>query len=289
MNHPAAEIRLDEGTVRRLLEIECPSLADDSISLVDEGWDNFTYHVGERHAVRLPRRELAVALLANEQRWLPLLAPRLPLETPVPIHVGKPSKLFPWPWSVVNWIPGNTAENHCFQPADVALLAKALLALHQPAPVEAPVNSFRGVSVRAKNDIFPERLFRVGRKHEIDLRPISTIWQEACNAPESEQRVWLHGDLHPRNVAIRDGSLVGLIDWGDLNGGDAAADLACVWTLIDGAALRREFIAIYGADEALVNRAKGWAVLIGLALIDSGEPRHVPIGRATLHRVLADA
>ncbi|HAW29186.1 MAG TPA: aminoglycoside phosphotransferase, partial [Planctomycetaceae bacterium] len=62
-----------------------------------------------------------------------------------------------------------------------------------------------------------------------------------CSTPASTNRVWLHGDLHPRNVIIRDGTLVGVIDWGDLNGGDAATDLACAWLLLDTAVKRQEF------------------------------------------------
>jgi aminoglycoside phosphotransferase (APT) family kinase protein len=229
MNYPMAEIHIEAATVRRLVELECPSLVEESLCLVDEGWDNFTYRVGKRHAVRLPRREAAVALLANEQYWLPLLAPRLPLETPVAVHVGKASNLFPWTWSVVKWIPGNTAENHGFRPADVSVLAETLVALHQPAPDAAPINPFRGVPVRAKNDIVGERLNRLGQRHEVDVGRVAGIWRETCDAPDAEQRVWLHGDLHPRNVVVRDGSLVGLIDWGDLNGGDASTDVACAW------------------------------------------------------------
>jgi aminoglycoside phosphotransferase (APT) family kinase protein len=289
LNHPPAEIDLEAATVRRLLEVDCPSLAKLPIWLVDEGWDNFTYRVGNQHAVRLPRRELAVGLIANEQHWLPLLAPRLPLATPVPVYVGKPSKLFPWPWSVVNWIPGCTAENHCFTPDDISVLAETLVALHQPAPEAAPVNPFRGTRVRTKNDVVEERLNRLGQRHQFDGPRLAVVWREVCDAPDAEQRVWLHGDLHPRNVVVRDGSLVGLIDWGDVNGGDPANDMACAWMLIEAKPLRREFLDAYGAEEALVSRAKGWALHIGLALVDSGEPRHVPMGRAALDRVLADA
>jgi len=289
LTYPQADIRVDAATVRRLLQFECPSLAEESICLVDEGWDNFMFRVGRQYAVRLPRREAAVALLVNEQHWLPVLAPRLPLETPVPVFVGKPSHLFPWPWSVVNWISGNTAENHCFATRDVSLLAETLVALHHPAPAEAPVNPFRGVPVRAKNGIVEERLNRLEQSHEVESRRVATIWRKACDAPDADQRVWLHGDLHPLNLVVRDGSIVGLLDWGDLNGGDAANDVACAWTLIDTAPLRQEFLEAYGAEKALVSRAKGWAVHIGLALVDSGEPRHVPMGRAALDRVFADA
>jgi aminoglycoside phosphotransferase (APT) family kinase protein len=197
--------------------------------------------------------------------------------------------LFPWPWSVVKWIEGNTAETHIFTDSDTALLAKTLVELHQEPPEDAPVNPQRGVPLDRKNEIAQERLNRFGRQPGVDTSRLAAIWREACAAPYAEQRVWLHGDLHPRNVVVRNGALAGLIDWGDLNGGDAATDLASAWMLIKSARLRREFLAVYGASEDLVCRAKGWAVLLGLAHFDSGEPRHVPIGLAALARVIADS
>ncbi len=66
-------------------------------------------------AVRLPQRQLAADLVANEQRWLPELAPRLPLPVPVPLRVGLPSGDYPWNWTVVAWYDGEVA-------ADVALI-----------------------------------------------------------------------------------------------------------------------------------------------------------------------
>lgn len=289
MSFPPAEIQVEVATVRRILEVDCAPLADEEISFVGEGWDNFIFRVGDRHAVRLPRRVAAVGLIVNEQRWLPVLAPRLPLETPVPIHFGKPNRLFPWPWSIVNWISGQTAENHRLTPGDVTVLTKTLIALHQPASVTAPQSQFRGVSVRTKTDLVQRRLKDLERRDNVDASRLAAVWREACQATETNQRVWLHGDLHARNILVSESRLTGLIDWGDLNGGDAANDLACAWTLVMDAPLRQEFLRVYGADEELVRRAKGWAIHIGLAMANSDEPRHVPMGLAILDRVLADA
>jgi aminoglycoside phosphotransferase (APT) family kinase protein len=286
---PPAEIEVEAATVRLLLDAEYPGIADRSIRLVDEGWDNFTFLIGQHHAARFPRRAVAVPLLVNEQRWLPLLAPRLPIDVPAPVHVGQPSQRFPWPWSVVNWIAGSTSEDHHFSAADTVLLAETLLALHQPALADAPANPFRGVPLCTKHEVVRERLHRLQQHPGVDTQRLSAIWREACSVPDAEERLWLHGDLHPRNVVVRDGALAGLIDWGDLCGGDPATDVACAWMLIDAAPRRHEFLAAYGAADALVSRAKGWAVQIGLALVDSGEPRHVPLGLATLHRVVADS
>ena len=67
------------------------------------------WRLGSELLVRLPRRDLAVPLVANEQRALPAIGPALAaigIRTPVPLISGEPSELFPRPWSVVPWISG---------------------------------------------------------------------------------------------------------------------------------------------------------------------------------------
>lgn len=289
MTRPPAEIRIDVSLVRRLLQAECPALAGAPLHLVDEGWDNVTVRIGARHAARLPRRQVAVALLVNEQRWLPLLAERIPLAVPTPVHAGAAGPIFPWPWSVVRWVPGETADAHAFSFADAELLAQSLRALHQPAPDDAPVNPMRGLPLETRQELVDQRLRRLASTPGIDASRLRAIWDEARSVPHAAARLWIHGDLHPRNVLTRDGSLGGLIDWGDLNGGDAATDVACAWMLMDGADVRRRFLDAYRPPEYVVPRARGWAVHMGLALVDSGEARHVPMGLAALNRVVSDA
>ena len=63
--------------------------------------------------IRVPRREAAAQLILNEQRWLPALAPRLPLAIPVPTHAGRATSYFPWAWSVAPWFIGAPAGLAC--------------------------------------------------------------------------------------------------------------------------------------------------------------------------------
>src|SRR5690606_13146483 len=118
----------------------------------------------------------------NEQQWLPVLASRLPVEVPVSMHVGQPSDRFPWPWSVVNWVTGTTAEAHEFQSTDVALLAETLHALHQAAPRDAPVNPFRGVALKEKTPVFQARLDHLACHPGVDRAALTAIWQTAIQA-----------------------------------------------------------------------------------------------------------
>jgi len=288
LGRPPAEIHVSAADVRALLEASCPDLCGETLRPVDEGWDDVTFRLGEHHAVRLPRRRAAVALLLNEQRWLPSLAAGLPLAVPVPVHAGEPSETFPWPWSLVPWISGGTAEDHAFGRGDAEILADTLRALHRPCPDDAPVNEVRGGPLAARDDAVQARLRHLRDHPGVYADPLRAIWLDALDAPPSARRVWLHGDLHPRNVIVRDGSLAGLIDWGDLNGGDPATDLACAWTLVEEPGTRRELLDACDAPEATVRRAAGWAVYMGLALLASEEARHVPLGLRTLERVLTD-
>ncbi len=74
MASPAAELGIDAGLVRRLLVEQQPGLADLSIRIIANGWDNVVVRLGSDLTVRLPRRQASAQLLLNEQRWLPELA-----------------------------------------------------------------------------------------------------------------------------------------------------------------------------------------------------------------------
>ena len=87
---PAAEVDVDDALVRSLLEEQHPDLADRALTLVANGWDNVLFRLGEDLIVRLPRRAQSAPLVAHELRWLPELAPRLPLPVPAPIRAGAP-------------------------------------------------------------------------------------------------------------------------------------------------------------------------------------------------------
>jgi len=276
---PAAEIHVDEHLVRRLLEEQHPAHAADSLARVDEGWDNFTYRLGPKHAVRLPRREAAVQPLLNEQRWLPQVASWLPVSVPVPIRLGVPSDLFPWPWSIVEWVDGTTVDQAPLRPDQAGSLARALRALHRTPPEEAPVSPFRGVPLVSRRGVVEERLERLG------LRELSLVWHRALEAAPASTRSWIHGDLHPRNVLVDRETLSGIIDWGDLTAGDVATDLSCAWTLFDAPG-RAEFWEAYGPSDAERTRALAWAVNLASALVGSGDRRHESIGWSIVERVV---
>lgn len=285
--YPPAGVHVDAELVRHLLQCQHPHLADLEVTLVDVGWDNVTHRVGDDLAVRMPRREAAVQLLLNEQRWLPILAGWIDIPVPELVHAGRPSSSFRWPWSVVRWLPGQTSDLSALSPDQAHVLASNLRRLHRRAPAGAPTNPFRGVPLKQRDKFVHtcfDALSRFMDACRIDS--LRSLWLEGLDAAPSESSVWLHGDLHPRNVLACDGLLCGLLDWGDLTSGDPATDLAAAWMLFDSEEARSAVLQRYGAGPDLVARARSWSVFFSVALSNTQDARHSALGLALIDRLV---
>ncbi len=290
------ELVYEQDLVRALLRDQHPDLADLELRAVSGGWDNQLWRLGAELAVRLPRTERAPALLHQEQTWLPMLARRLPLPTPVPVRTGTPSSLFEHTWTIARWVEGEPADRAPITRIEAAeVLAGFLRALHHQAPADAPANPSRGVPLAGLAGV--AGWFEVLAGHP-DADAAREVWDSAVAAPAWPGAPrWLHGDLHPANVVVRDGMLAGVIDFGDLCAGDPATDLGAAWLLLPAGAASRFFDAYARADDATITRARGWAVLRALNLISigrngrlglpGGKPSWEPAGYAALDRVVA--
>lgn len=289
---PESEIDVDESLIQSLLVEQHPDLADQPITMMDAGWDNAMARIGNELAIRLPRRAIAVPFLEAEQAWLPTIAERLPIAVPTPVRKGVAGSLFPWPWSVLPWLDGTTANREFLRNDQARPLAEFLRALHITAPENAPRNSMRGLPLTTRIDDINPRIDRLRRKTDYVTDAIERAWQLALVAPVAEMQVWIHGDLHARNILVSEGRLCGVIDWGDITAGDPATDLACLWMLLDESAARHSALSTYGiADQTLVQRAIGWAVVFGVLLLDTGlvdHAEHAAMGADTLRRVEED-
>jgi aminoglycoside phosphotransferase (APT) family kinase protein len=286
---PAAELAIDGVLVAGLLADQHPDLAHLPLRTVDAGWDNALFRLGDRLAVRLPRRAVAAPLIVHEQRWLPRLAQQLTLPVPAPSRIGTPARGYPWHWSVVPWLAGTAADQHEPDAAQARPFAAFLRSLHVPAPDDAPANPVRGVPLQQRAAVVEERIRRLASATSLITPQIRQIWREALQAPLDVPPTWLHGDLHPRNVLVEHGAIAGIVDWGDLTAGDSATDLAAIWMLFAEPLARLAALAAYAdLSDATLRRAKGWAVLFGVMLLESGlidNPRNAAIGARTLQRV----
>jgi aminoglycoside phosphotransferase (APT) family kinase protein len=106
--------------------------------------------------------------------------------------------------------------------------------------------------------------------------------------------VWIHGDLHPGNLVVRNDELSAVIDFGDVASGDPATDLSVMWMLLPREH-REGLFAAAGrhraseTDEHVWRRARGWALALGVAYVAharAGDPL-ADLGNTTIDRALA--
>ncbi len=274
---PPREVEITAELARALLADQHPDLADLPIVHVEDGWDNVMFRLGDELALRMPRRRAGGALILTEQRWLPQFAPRLPLPTPSSAPVGAPGRGYPFGWSVVPWLQGEPSD---LAPPDAGqgeVLADFLAALHQPAPADAPHNPYRGsVALETRAEAFELRYAEAQAMHGQLSPALRRRWDAGRGTAVDVPRSWFHGDLHGRNVLVKDGRLSGVIDWGDMAAGDPACDLASVWMLLPDLEARRRAMAAYPASEATWVRARGWAALMTTMLLSITDNPRMP-------------
>ena len=284
---PPAEHAIGPALARGLLADQHPDLADLEIRLAAHGWDNVTFRLGEDLALRLPRRAVAAELLATEQRWLPGLARNLPIATPAPLRIGAPGRGYPWGWSVVPWLPGLPAERAPLKADQAPRLGAFLKALHREAPAAAPFNPYRSVGLIERGRITDPTLERVAAlRPEVIDQTVRRTWAEAVATEVDIAPTWIHGDLHARNLLSDQGVISGVIDWGDMARGDPAMDLYSLWMLLPDAHARAAALqACGGISAATLRRARGWAVAMGVVLMEAGmadDPGLAAMGERTL-------
>jgi len=285
--HPVPELDVTEHLVRTLLREQHPDLADLPLTWAGTGWDNALWRIGPDLAARFPVREVAAPLVAREQEWLPVLAPALPVDVPVPVRVGRPSSSYPWAWSVVPWFDAVAAHRTpvAERSAWAVALAEVFVALHRPAPPGAPVNPLRGRPVPLEPVV--ERLERLALP---DGDRVLARFRELAGAPGWDgPALWLHGDPHPANLLVHDGRLRAVIDFGDVTSGDPASDLSTAWLTFDADG-RAAFRDRLGPDEHTWRRAQAWALHMAVVLqmhpVD--HPTLAEIGRHGLAQALDD-
>lgn len=256
----AGETPTDVALVRRLVAARFPRWAGLSVTPVESaGTDNVIYRLGERLSVRLPRIAGAAGQTELERRWLPRLAPHLPVEVPEPVAVGEPALGYPFPWAVYRWIDGT---NPATPDGLAGPLAGFVTALRRIGTAGGPAArpGGRGASLRHR-DVTGSIAALAG---DYDSAVLTEVWESDRAAPPWQgPPVWLHGDLHAGNLLVRGGTLSAVLDWSCLAVGDPAADLIPAWLLL-GPAGRAEFRARLGDDDATWRRGRAWA--FGMAL-----------------------
>ncbi|MFG2059066.1 aminoglycoside phosphotransferase family protein [Micromonospora sp. NPDC048930] len=293
------EIPVDERVVRSLLREQRPEWADLPVSAAGSGTDNSMYRLGDQLLVRLPRTPDKAKDVRKEQTWLPRLGPHLPSRVPEPVHAGTPGSAFPLPWSVYRWIdgeevgPGTVTDWAAFG-ADLAATVRSLHSVDlMGAARQGELSWYRGGSLGAC-DRWISGCFddcRAIPDLDLDVAFLRQLWRDALALPEpTGPHVWLHGDLRPTNLLVRDGRLHAVIDFGGLSVGFPDAEHATVWDLPPQA--RRAYWDAVGLDEATWLRARAWAVAVaisGVSYYRDTYPAFVRECRSRLHAIEVDA
>ena len=289
------KVHIDVSLVRRLIATQFPQWADLPIKPVKfGGWDNRTFHLGEQMLVRMPSVEEYAMKVEKEQKWLPRLAPLLPLPIPTPLAMGEPDEGYPWQWSVYRWIEGDTAA---FTPiADLdgfaTALAEFLVTLQRidatGGPIAGPHNFYRGGPLVTYDAETRQAIVTLGDK--IDADSVTELWERALETTWQRSPVWVHGDISAGNLLVQKGKLSAVIDFGGLAVGDPACDLAIAWTFFKGKS-RDAFRASLPLDSATWARGRGWTLwkaLIVFAALPGTNPLEAENSRRIIDEVLAD-
>jgi aminoglycoside phosphotransferase (APT) family kinase protein len=266
-----AEIVVDAGLARSLVETQFPELAPARVEPLGVGWDNTAYVVGGAWVFRFPRRRIALPLNERELRLLPAVAPRVPLPVPVPEKIGRATDAFPWPFAGYRFLAGRSASvvdlDDAARESLAVPLARFVAALHAIPVDEATRLGARPDDI-GKLDV-PHRAKQAREAHAAlrDAGALDDATVRGLDAaldvppPTETAPVLLHGDLYARHVLVDDaGRATGVIDWGDSCLGHAAIDLSIAHHMLPPRA-HDAFRAAYGPiDEATWRLARFRAV-----------------------------
>ncbi|MGB3437509.1 MAG: aminoglycoside phosphotransferase family protein [Actinophytocola sp.] len=287
MRMHADEAAIDTALVRRLVAGQFPRWADLPVEPVpSSGTDNAMYRLGDDLAVRLPRIPGAAEDVARDRRWVPWLAPQLPVAVPEQVAMGAPAEGYPHPWAVCRWLPGTNPAT-----ADDTLaedLADFVRAVRRVDPSGAP-SAGRGVPLPTRDE--PTRAALARSADMVDTAALTRLWDEALLLPARQgPPAWLHGDLSPGNVLVENDRLSAVIDWSCAGVGDPTVDLIVAWNLLPARA-RHTFRTALDVDEVTWLRGRAWALSISIIQLPyyvDTNPALAANSRLVLGEVLAD-
>ncbi|MGW4940757.1 aminoglycoside phosphotransferase family protein [Actinoplanes sp. NPDC004185] len=290
----ADQVELSPGQVAELVAAQFPQWRDQAVRLVtSHGTVHALFRLGDDLVARLPLRPSAAAdrrdELTGTQERARRLAAQVPLAVPEPVALGAPDAGYPGWWTVDRWIPGETASRHTIgDPAAFAReLAGFVTALHA---VNTGGRTWNGVSrggpLAAKDDDVQRALAQ--STHLIDTARLARIWARCRDADPAPADVWIHADLMPGNLLVRDGRLAAVIDLETVCVGDPAVDLMPAWNLLPADA-RDVYRQALSVDDAAWARGTGWAIvqaIVALPYYVDTNPVMAATARDTLTAIL---
>jgi len=268
-------ININVELVQNLIKEQFPEWSNLEIKPVkNSGNDNRTFHLGENMSVRLQSAEGYVPQVEKEHKWLPVLSKHLSLPISIPLAKGKPNKNYPYPWSIYKWLEGETVAHENI--VDLNQFAKDLggflVELQSIDASEGPFagihNFYRGGDLAVYNEQSKNAI--ENNKEIFNEHLLKEIWDLSLDSKWGADPVWLHGDVAPGNILVKDGKLYAIMDFGILGVGDPSCDAAMAWTFFDDNS-RKVFKKTLNMDEETWNRARGWALWKALITYDGNK------------------
>lgn len=296
-----ADWEMSEELVQRLIYTQFPELTSKRIKLLGNGWDNTVYMVGDEYVFRFPRRNVAISLIEMEGSLLPKLADFMTIPYPQPLFYGQGNDEYPMPFLGYTYVSGEfplgIADEQ--RAASAVALAHFLKKLHSFPPQQAfecgaphDHRNLRDVAGRKEK---MRKFFADLSDHlqEEERFALARYLDQVRTDPVKQQEVFLHGDLHFKNMLVNErGKVSGIIDWGDMNVGHPACDLSVAYSFLPPQA-RPPFFVEYGeVDEETKRLARMIAIyipmLIWLQAIADQDEKVAEEARATIKRALAE-
>ncbi|MEV4385059.1 aminoglycoside phosphotransferase family protein [Micromonospora sp. NPDC049580] len=258
------------------------------------GTVNALFRLGTEFVLRFPLRPSADPALRDtlrqEQEHAVLLAAHLPIAVPEPLALGAPGDGYPGWWTAYRFIPGETAQPDRIDDPDVFArdLATVVVALHGVDTGGRSWPGFGRGGPLADQDADVRAALAVSGELT-DTAALAEVWDRCRNARRDDPvDVWIHADLMPGNLLVRDGRLAAVIDLELVQVGDPAVDLMPAWNLLDPGS-RETYRRALGVDDATWERGRGWALaqaINALPYYVDTNPVMADIARHTLRAVL---
>jgi aminoglycoside phosphotransferase (APT) family kinase protein len=288
------EVDIDIDLVHRLVAEQFPHLSGLPMTEFNStGTVNAIYRLGDELCVRLPRVQRWAAGLERECKWLPLLAPGLTLQVPEPVAEGLATSEYPFSWAIFRWIDGQTyapdrIDDERRAAAELARFVAELRSRNLP-PIDDET-PYGGRLPLAEQDVNVRNWIAQARDL-IDGPAVTAAWEDALNGRAWDGTcAWIHSDLVPPNLLVKDGRLCAVIDFGATGLGDPATDLNPAWSTF-GQSGRTVFRDLVGADDDTWRRGRGIAISQAVGLVPyyvATNPALSALGQRMLEEILAD-
>lgn len=286
--HPG-QADLTATTVAALVSHQYPHWRDLPVTpIVSHGTVNALHRLGDDIVLRFPLQPVTRPdPLRAEQDHARRLQPHVPVALPEPLALGEPGEGYAGYWTAYRWIDGRTATPHDIDPAHLARVATAI---HHVDTGGQPWNGHSRGGPLAGQDEWVRHSLHQSRRLT-DTAALTHIWQDCLHAPlHKGPAVWIHADLMPGNLLVRDGHLHAVIDLGAVCTGDPAVDHMPAWNLFD-AAERATYRQALDAGDASWQRGRGWALVQAIGALwyyTDTNPAMADNARTTLTALLED-